>query len=288
MNIPKTVVLLVLVALWSFPPAAAFAQLFGNEKENWDKVFTELKRINLHLGNIESVQIKSLQETQANILSQADKTQRMIPELKGKIEEIERKIAVMEAAQAEMRKMQKDFLVEFKAEGVEQSKQIRQGVAGDMESISKRSQDGMQKITESNAKSLKLVEDKLNEQNQHLTSFHLLFKDELIPKFVDLSHKNREAILAEVNKSKNETVQAVRGDNETVAEAQARNRSSLLEVNEKLGKLIDILKTMAGEQAAMHGQLAEVRKRVGAGSAAKSDATTKKSESKTKSAPPPQ
>lgn len=93
MNTFKTFLGAVSLAGFFLPVAGAQADMFGSDKENWDKVFLELKKINTRLVESLDNQMKSLQTSQANVQSQINTVKDALTELRGMMEQSEARMS---------------------------------------------------------------------------------------------------------------------------------------------------------------------------------------------------
>ncbi|OGW22202.1 MAG: hypothetical protein A3K09_08200 [Nitrospinae bacterium RIFCSPLOWO2_12_FULL_47_7] len=122
--------------------STSHAQLFGSDDKKWEHLFNDLKKISIRLTDNIEPQLKSLQGTQAGLLSQVDGVKNAIPSVQGAIEQNDRKVTQrldkMEEHLAALELKIKAQLDDQKKGQQETANVLKQGLAVDMDNLAKR------------------------------------------------------------------------------------------------------------------------------------------------------
>lgn len=218
------VALLCLVA-FHYSGSKSFAGMFDDDEEKrWEAIFTNLKKINIRLQNLETQELKKLGQsqeklgqTQADMSSQLTQIQQLIPSLQGILEQSKAEIAknladardktaefqrTLQREAEDAKKRQSQELTALKNETSTQQGQVRQGFAADMEALEKRNKQYFDSIAKTNAETLEKVVAQISQQNQKMAETNHVLKSELIPSIVnaivDQNQKNTARILQEL------------------------------------------------------------------------------------------
>ncbi|MBI4383943.1 MAG: hypothetical protein HY579_07910 [Nitrospinae bacterium] len=177
MNTFKTFLGAVSLAGFFLPVVAAQADMFGSDKENWDRVFVELKKINTRLVESLDNQMKSLQTSQANVQSQINTVKDALTELRGMMEQSEArmsgKVGKIEGKVLELdgklkyelddlKKNQRESSAVLRGEMLALLEKLKQNLAMDLENMAKINQKSNEGLARSTGESLTAIVAAIN------------------------------------------------------------------------------------------------------------------------------
>lgn len=258
---------LLLVLLVGFHASPVSAQLFKSDKDKWNRLFIELKKINVRIQDMATDEIKPIKKTQANLQLQLDEIKSLIPSLQGAIEKNGSNVndkfqkidqVVVDLENKVVFELQENSKVQKKtADSLQNnfqtlSSQLKEGLAKDLESLSKTNDDAFQKLSAANAETLKKMVDALNAQSHTLGDTQAYFKNDLGPALAGQSEKNRkaleeqmQALIAQLNAAAAGNLEALKTNNDAVVAS----------LDGKYKAMIDILSKSIGEEGKAHQKL---------------------------------
>ena len=231
--------ILFLTILSPFP---AFAQIFGADEENWEKVFIGLKKINSRLVNLETEGLSRMKSQLENMLREIEEVKYALPQLQGMVEQNKSETlsglnttnAKLNDLQAEVKnqvlnkiRQQNNILKQF------QSGQgnLQVGLAQDMEKFEQSNKNNFQEFYTANNETLGQVIKQLGVQSattkKGFEDTISLFSTDVIPTIAEENQKNRQIIMDHLGKTNMHT---------------QKNLNDFSAKNQKLNqKLIEIL-----------------------------------------------
>ncbi len=182
----------------------------GLTDEEKNKMFKALKKVNVRLTELETQNLKSLQETQRLILMEIQELQKIVPQMQGSIEQnratMEERIATLTSEIEQIHyqgyqdrmQMQSDWKV-FREQMNDQMATVRQGIAQDIETLGKQNQVFLEKMQNSNKDILEKVIESINLQNTRLGETQKVIKEDLIPEIAKQYQQNQKKQIANLN-----------------------------------------------------------------------------------------
>ena len=269
--------------------STSHAQLFGSDDKKWEHLFNDLKKISIRLTDNIEPQLKSLQGTQAGLLSQVDGVKNAIPSVQGAIEQNDRKVTQrldkMEEHLAALELKIKAQLDDQKKGQQETANVLKQGLAVDMDNLAKRNGESQAavlsgfanidtkfaNIDTNNKKMIEILATTLQENQDVGKNVGSLGKNLAE---VKEQGKSTQAKLDSIAKEQGSLQAQTEGhlkivDGNLKAVEEKINQSMLkidpgmanLDLaNQKLSKLIEILKVFATEQDKLVASQAEMSK----------------------------
>ncbi|MFQ5674213.1 MAG: hypothetical protein ACE5G9_14120, partial [Nitrospinales bacterium] len=241
-------------------------------KEMLDQVSRELKKANVRLQELEATDIENLKQTHAELLSQIETLQKLIPSLQGIIElnqtELTHQIKETSVGLgASLAQVQSNLETQRQQQAEEQEKfrqgvlddlgQLRRELKGDMESLAKLNQKSFEEFAKVNSRALGEIVASLNEQNQKMAEANsaliALLRTELVPALVKQNKTNLNTLVSKLAESEekilrtSQTTQSLMTQNFDVADS-------------KTGKIIEFLKQSLEEQKATDQKIASLGK----------------------------
>jgi hypothetical protein len=210
----------ILLLLIFLSPVNAFAQLFGADEEDLAKIEFELKKFNAHLENLKTVDIKSIQRQQEELLRQIKEVQQAIPQIQGAIElnksetlgslnKTNLKVSDLEAEVKnqvlEKIYQQNKILEQFRQD----QKNLKEGLAQDIENFEKSSKSNFEDFSIVNQTTLGKVVQQVESQSattkKGFDDTIALFREDVIPAISAENQKNRETIQKQLTHLSQET-----------------------------------------------------------------------------------
>lgn len=231
-------------------------RLFGETKRlmgSLMEISRALKKANIRLQDLEATDIENLKQTHAEMLSQIETIQKLIPSLQGIIElnqtELTRQINTGLTRMNSNLDTQKQQRVEeqekFRQGVLDDMGQLRRELKGDMESFAKLNKQSFDEFSRVNSKALREIVASLNEQNQKMAETNStlisLLRTELVPALVKQNETNLNTLLSRLAGSEEKILQTL----QTSHGAMVQNFSGL---DSKNDKMVEILKQSLEEQ----------------------------------------
>ena len=228
------------------------------KKELW----TRLKKINVRLAELETQNLRALQESQNMILLKIQELQRVIPQLQGNMEQnrvaLDNQLASMTSELAELSSQtQKDrnqLFEEWKklreeiTLGIEG---IRQGIAQDVENLASKNQEFLTTIQSSNESAMGKVAQGLVGQNEKLSKTQSIIREELIPA---IAQQGKQSVAAMTGKLESMTTRLdsfQKKQTNDLAEFQKNIQGALATIDTKTRGMAEILqKSLALQKSA--------------------------------------
>ncbi len=271
MKVKFTCAIPFLLLLILSPPADVFAQLFGSSGDDLKKINLELRKLNTRLENLKKAQSDHLQRQQQDLSRQIEEIKQILPPLQGEIEQLPGTIeqnkqetligigginSKLTNLEEEVKSQLSDIIHQqnknFASLRQEQAS-LKEGLAQDMEKFEQSGKSNFQDFSAANQKTMGGVVRQLEAQSASMKkSFDdtiALFRTDVIPTIARENEKNRKIILEHVTKINADLKNSVLGKLKDSAQKEnVRNVKADL-ANEKLSRLIEILKTIAKQQA---------------------------------------
>ena len=269
----------LIIVVLCFSTSTSRADMFGADDKKWEKVFSDIKKISVRLTDYVDVQLKGLQASGAEVLSQLDKIKNTIPALQGAIEQSDQHMAKMEERVTALEGRIKLQLDEQKKSQQETNNALKQGLATDMDNLAKRNSESqatiLANIDTNNKKMLDILAKGLQENQDAIRSVSSFGKNlgdindqisSLRDSVTKLNLLTKEHGVAQTQtdlnlKSLDEKI------NQTMLKVDP-GMANLDLANQKLSKLIEILKAFAVEQeklvktqTEMSNSIAELREK---------------------------
>lgn len=254
--------------------------MFGTDDKKWEKVFSDLKKISVRLTDYVDVQLKGLQASGAEIMSQLDKMKNTIPALQGAIEQNDQQLVKMDERMTVLEAKIKLQLDEQKKGQYEMNNALKQGLATDMDNLAKRNSESqatmLASIDTNNKKMLDILAKGLQENHDAIKSVSSFGKN--LSDINDQISALRDAVTKlnlltkEHGVAQTQTDLNLKGLDEKINQAVLKvdpGMANLDLANQKLSKLIEILKAFAVEQEKlvksqqeMSSSIAELRDKI--------------------------
>ncbi len=273
----RFIFLFVLCILFSGTPGEA--QFFDDDEDKrYNRILTELKKISFRIAGLENEKLKALKNDQAEILSRVNSLRSMFPSLRGSLEQNEanfkQEMAVMKQSLADLASRinteietnrqtmestmeshrstlqanSESLRTELQDNLNSQLTQLQQALAGDMESLAQSNSTTFDGLISSNNEALGKIETQINNQNQTLSETQGIFQNELIPSIQEQNDKDREVLIAALNKGLESNSTAIQG-----TEQSLQAGIDLLDGGNK--KMIEIMTKSLEENQKMAGQV---------------------------------
>ena len=244
MKVKSTCTISFLLLLIFLSPVNAFAQLFGSDEENWEKVFFRLEKIYSRLGTLESrlgtletVKIKSqlenllreIEEIKHTVELNKSETMHGLKKTQSKLDDLEYKVKNEVLKKIDQ---QNKFLEQFGKKQEKLQTNLTEGLAQDMEKFNQSSKANFKDFAVANNETLGRVVQQLEAQSATIEKGFgdtiFLFQTEVIPAIAEESLKNQQMVLDHLTHANKET--------RTNLEAfSAKNQ----EVNQKLREILE-------------------------------------------------
>ena len=244
MKVKSTCTISFLLLLIFLSPVNAFAQLFGSDEENWEKVFLRLEKIYSRLGTLESrlgtletVKIKSqlenllreIEEIKHTVELNKSETMHGLKKNHSKLDDLEYKVKNEVLKKIDQ---QNKFLEQFGKKQEKLQANLTEGLAQDMEKFNQSSIANFKDFAVANNETLGRVVQQLEAQSATIEKGFgdtiFLFQTEVIPAIAEESLKNQQMVLDHLTHANKET--------RTNLEAfSAKNQ----EVNQKLREILE-------------------------------------------------
>jgi len=201
-------------------PFNAFAQIFGSDEENWNKVFVELKKINSRLVTLETQGMGSLRSQLENMLREIEGIKHTLPQLQGEVEQnksetlsgLNKTNAKLDDLTAEVKNQifsklqQQNKTLRLFQEGQEK---LKEGLAQDMEKFEQSSKTNFHEFSVANNKTLGRVVKQLETQSattkKGFDDTVALFRTDVIPAMAAENQKSRKMMLEQLAHANTET-----------------------------------------------------------------------------------
>ena len=215
----KSTCILAFLLLLLFP-VNAFAQIFGSDEENWNKVFVELKKINSRLVTLETQGLGSLKNQLENMLREIEEVKHTLPQLQGVVEQnksetlsgLNKTNAKLDDLEAEVKNQvlnkihQQNKTLQLFQEGQEK---LKEGLAQDIEKFEQSSKTNFQEFSVANNKTLGRVVKQLEVQSattkKGFDDTIALFRTDVIPAMAAENQKSRKMMLEQLAHANTET-----------------------------------------------------------------------------------
>jgi len=273
--LPHIAVFITFVLCWTAPAAAG---LFDNDEENWKKIFEEVKKINARLVEEIGVRLKSSESIQQDLARQVEEIKQILPGLQASIDQnksdINKTLTRLNEIEAGLNKQLAESVTQQKQVGeilqgevASRLDQMKNGLAQDMENLSKRNQEQFGSFATSNQEAFKKVADQLASQNLTLQETQKIFKEQLIPAVRDVGEKNREVLLTEINRANQAHESTLKANQillasiqQAVSLANDNSNKRFDETNKKNQTLIELLKKILEEEQKATGGIQNLEK----------------------------
>ncbi|MBT3183646.1 MAG: hypothetical protein HOG63_09275 [Nitrospina sp.] len=270
-------------------PVNAFAQLFGADEENWNKVFIGLKKINARLVTLETEEVGNLKSQLENLLREIEEIKHAVPQLQGAIElnksetlsGLNKTNSKLDDLEGEVKDQvlekihQQNKILELSRKGQEN---LKEGLAQDIEKFEQASRANFKDFSTANQETLGEVVNRLEAQSattkKGFDDTIALFRTDVIPTIADENQKNRKMVLENLTNANKETYKSLEAFS---AKNQKLNQKLIEILQESLKQGVDskslldsIKKDMGTTQASLeaankniasnHSAAAEVQK----------------------------
>ncbi len=251
--------LLLLILLF---PVNAFAQLFGSDEENWNRVFVELKKIHSRLVTLETEEMDGLKRHLENMLGEIEEVKHAVPQLQGAVEL--NKFETLSGLEKTNAKLD-DLAAKVKNQVLEkirqQNKNLQEGLAQDIEKFEQSSKTNFLKFAAANNKTLERVVQQLEAQSattkKGFDDIIALFRTDVIPTIAEENQKSRKMMLDHLTHANTETRKTLEASS---AKNQQLNQNLIKILQESLKQGLDtkslldsIKKDMEITRASMKG-----------------------------------
>ena len=241
MKVKSTCTISFLLLLIFLSPVNAFAQLFGSDEENWEKVFFRLEKIYSRLGTLESrlgtLETKSqlenllreIEEIKHTVELNKTETMHGLKKTQSKLDDLEYKVKNQVLNKIDK---QNKILEQFGKKQEKLQANLTEGLAQDMEKFNQSSKANFKDFAVANNETLGRVVQQLEAQSATIEKGFgdtiFLFQTEVIPAIAEESLKNQQMVLDHLTHANKET--------RTNLEAfSAKNQ----EVNQKLREILE-------------------------------------------------
>ena len=278
MKVKSTCTISFLLLLIFLSPVNAFAQLFGSDEKNWEKVFFRLEKIYSRLGTLESrlgtletVKIKSqlenllreIEEIKHTVELNKSETMHGLKKNHSKLDDLEYKVKNEVLSEIDQ---QNKILEQFGKKQEKLQTNLTEGLAQDMEKFNQSSKANFKDFAVANNETLGRVVQQLEAQSATIEKGFgdtiFLFQTEVIPAIAEESLKNQQMVLDHLTHANKET--------RTNLEAfSAKNQ----EVNQKLREILEeslkqgletksLLDSIKKDQGVAHASLEEANQNI--------------------------
>ena len=287
-------------------PLNASAEMGDKASKKWPELFKQVRLIAEHINNLEVIQIKGLQNQLEDLLRQIEEIKQSVPQLQNVVElnksdtlaqvkKVENKISDLEA------EVRNQVLLKISQQNKilnnirEDQKNLKLGLAQDIEKFEKRNQKNFQSFASVNKSNLETISQKLDSLDRttikNFEGTKGLFTSQLIPTIKDNQAKIHDALLAsrktndqalkrlsEENQKLSKELISILGENliqgvdtknqvesidKNVAAASqniAVNNKNLMLADEKINKLAETMKSLQAQHFASSATLEALKK----------------------------
>ncbi len=258
-----------------FSSQTASAGLFDDDKQNWRRIFGEIKKINARLVSLEMGKLKALKSAQQDLSRQIEDIKSLLPNLQGSVEqsqaevsgyfkttnqkladiEMQIKLEIIKNVKQQLAKLDQQIASQLNRQKIandqfqdnlaEKFRDLKSGMAADMENFAKLNQKNSQELARLNRDTLIMV----NTQKQSLDKTNEIIKSELIPQISTEMSKTSNALLASVSQARKENKEAL--------------RAGLSSIEAKNQKLLEVLERNLKEGEATRGNIELLSKNMG-------------------------
>ena len=287
-------------------PLNASAEMGDKASKKWPELFKQVRLIAEHINNLEVIQIKGLQNQLEDLLRQIEEIKQTVPQLRNAVEfnksdtlaqinKLETKISDLEV------EVRNQVLLKISQQNKilnnirEDQKNLKLGLAQDIEKFEKRNQKNFQSFTLVNKSNLETISQKLDSLDRatikNFEGTKGLFTSQLIPTIKDNQAKIHDDLLAsrktndqalkrlsEENQKLSKELISILGENliqgvdtknqvesidKNVAAASqniAVNNKNLMLADEKINKLAETMKSLQAQHFASSATLEALKK----------------------------
>lgn len=258
-----------------FSSQTASAGLFDDDKQNWRRIFGEIKKINARLVSLEMGKLKALKSAQQDLSRQIEDIKSLLPNLQGSVEqsqaevsgyfkttnqkladiEMQIKLEIIKNVKQQLAKLDQQIASQLNRQKIandqfqdnlaEKFRDLKSGMAADMENFAKLNQKNSQELARLTRDTLAMV----NTQKQSLDKTNEIIKSELIPQISTEMSKTSNALLASVSQARKENKEAL--------------RAGLSGIEAKNQKLLEVLERNLKEGEATRGNIELLSKNMG-------------------------
>jgi len=258
-----------------FSSQTASAGLFDDDKQNWRRIFGEIKKINARLVSLEMGKLKALKSAQQDLSRQIEDIKSLLPNLQGSVEqsqaevsgyfkttnqkladiEMQIKLEIIKNVKQQLAKLDQQIASQLNRQKIandqfqdnlaEKFRDLKSGMAADMENFAKLNQKNSQELARLTRDTLAMV----NTQKQSLDKTNEIIKSELIPQISTEMSKTSNALLASVSQARKENKEAL--------------RAGLSGIEVKNQKLLEVLERNLKEGEATRGNIELLSKNMG-------------------------
>ena len=192
-------------------PLNASAEMGDKASKKWPELFKQVRLIAEHINNLEVIQIKGLQNQLEDLLRQVEEIKQSVPQLQNVVElnksdtlaqvkKVENKISDLEA------EVRNQVLLKISQQNKilnnirEDQKNLKLGLAQDIEKFEKRNQKNFQSFASVNKSNLETISQKLDSLDRttikNFEGTKGLFTSQLIPTIKDNQAKIHDDLLA--------------------------------------------------------------------------------------------
>ena len=275
MKVKSTCTISFLLLLIFLSPVNAFAQLFGSDEENWEKVFFRLEKIYSRLGTLESRLgtlettsqlenlLREIEEIKHTVELNKSETMHGLKKTQSKLDDLEYKVKNEVLNKIDQ---QNKLLEQFGKKQEKLQANLTEGLAQDMEKFNQSSKANFKDFAVANNETLGRVVQQLEAQSATIEKGFgdtiFLFQTEVIPAIAEESLKNQQMVLDHLTHANKET--------RTNLEAfSAKNQ----EVNQKLREILEeslkqgletkfLLDSIKKDQGVAHASLEEANQNI--------------------------
>lgn len=265
----------VFFLILAFSSQTASAGLFDDDKNNWRRIFAEIKKINARLVELKTGKLKAIESFQQDLSRQIEDIKSLLPNLQGSVEqsqaeisgyfkttnqkladiEMQIKMEIIKNVKQQLAKLDQQIASQLNRQKIandqfqdnlaEKFRDLKSGMAADMENFAKLNQKNSQELARLNRDTLAMV----NTQKQSLDKTNEIIKSELIPQISTEMSKTSNAFLASVSQARKENKEAL--------------RAGLSGIEAKNQKLLEVLERNLKEGEATRGNIELLSKSMG-------------------------
>tara|TARA_B100000686_G_C16773316_1_gene966681 strand:+ start:145 stop:1509 length:1365 start_codon:yes stop_codon:yes gene_type:complete len=230
------------------------------------QLWMRLKKINLRLSELETNNLKSLQESQGIILLQIQELQKAIAQFQGTLELMTNELKqVSNQAQKDRNQMFEEW-ARLRDEVNKGMEGVRQGIAQDVENLAKQNLEFLNTIQSGNQSSLETIAKGIENQSNQLAKTQGILRDELIPAIAEQQQRNiqilttrldafakqQEGALAEFQQQVSNGLNQVEAKNQAIKQVLQKSISLQKDADENILKQANLInKTMAQQLPAV-------------------------------------
>lgn len=282
--------------IFAFSSQTASAGLFDDNKQNWRRIFGEIKKINARLVSLEMGKLKSLENVQQDLSRQIEEIKNLIPTLQGSVEQsqadvsgnfkatnqkladieaqikmeiiqnINQQLAKLDRQIATQLNQQKIANDQFQGNLAEKFSDLKSGMAADMENFAKLNVKNSQELARLNSDTLAKVVAQMNTQKQSLDRANEIIKSELIPQIRMEMSKTSDSLLAGMSQAGKENkdvllagLSGIEAKNKKLLEVLGRNLEEGKTTRANIELLSQSMSTTNANQALIHNDIVKLK-----------------------------